>query len=432
MSIVGICFAICVVTFALYLWNPYKSLGVTALISIMLFYVTGCVDSTVITNSFGHTTAILTCCMFVVSAGFNKTQFVKKLAQFVNKAAKGSLTKVMVGYIAMAVIMCQLISSNLIPFCILYPLLKATVEDMDVSPSKVMFPLGLACIVPLGTLPVGGGATTYATMNAVLQANGSDAVMGIFNPMIGRLPLLIFIFIYCAFFAIKTTPDKPAAEIKDVDTSAANRAYGAVALPSFQEYSSIIIFFGVTLGLIFSNIIGLQNWQVAMIGAILMIITGVLNKNEATRALPIWVYLVFVGGQIMASALNMTGAGSVVGDFFASIAGNGRNNLLFYSICFLGPYIITQFILNQTAINMFYPIVIQACMSLGISPIGAVVCVQAAGLSAFVTPMATGTVPYMMGAGGYDIKQLLKISIIPTIMCAVVSIVWMSIIYPVF
>lgn len=89
----------------------------------------------------------------------------------------------------------------------------------------------------------------------------------------------------------------------------------------------------------------------------------------------------------MANALNLTGAGTLVGDFFASIAGAGRNNLLFYFVFFMGPFLLTQFILNQTAMNIFYPIAIQTALALGVSPIGAMICIQAGGLSAFFTPM---------------------------------------------
>lgn len=85
--------------------------------------------------------------MFIVAADFNKTQFVKNVASLLGRAAKGSLTKVMIGYILIAGLLCQFIGSNLIPFCIVAPLMIATVESMGYKSSKVIYSLGLMCIV---------------------------------------------------------------------------------------------------------------------------------------------------------------------------------------------------------------------------------------------------------------------------------------------
>lgn len=406
---ITICLLICLFTFALYLWNPYKSLGTTAVISILALYATKCVDKGIITSCFGSTTALLTCGMFVIAAGFSHTQFVKNIAKLVKHISHGSLTKVMIGYIALAILLCNVVPSNLVPFSILYPLLDATVREMDISPSKVMFPLGITCIVCCGALPIGSGAMTYETPNAIIASNGGIASVNPLDPALGRLPLLILMFVYCSFVVPKLAPSKPAVEI-----------------------SGIIIFFAATILLVLSSKIGIENWQIALGGAVLMVITNVLTPAEASKAIPIRAYLLLVGGLVMANGLNKTGAGALVGELVANLAGAGRSNIVFYLIFFCGPFILTQFILNQTAMNIFYPIAAQTCIALGVNPAGALICVMAGGFSAFFTPMATGTVPYMMAAGGYDIHQLMKQSVLPFLLCIVVTVLWMSLVFPVF
>jgi len=81
---------------------------------------------------------------------------------------------------------------------------------------------------------------------------------------------------------------------------------------------------------------------------------------------------------------------------------------------------------------ILYPIVIQVCLALGANPIGPVIVIQAASFAAFLTPMATGTVPYYMGLGGYDQKTILKMGVIPSALCFVVTIVWNTIVFPLF
>jgi len=50
--------------------------------------------------------------------------------------------------------------------------------------------------------------------------------------------------------------------------------------------------------------------------------------------------------------------------------------------------------------------------------------VQAACLTAFMTPMATPAVPAFMAAGGYDVKSVFKQSLIPAVLFSVVTILW--------
>lgn len=431
MNQLTICLIICLLTIISYLWGKF-TLATTAMISMMLFLITGCVDADTVLASFGNSTGIMMVAMFVVAAGFSRTQFVKNLAGSITKIAKGNLTKVMIGYMLITLLLCQFIQSNLIPFCIMYPLLNATVEEMGIKPSKVMFSLGLVCIITTGVLPLGGGATVYAELNGYLQANGSDAVMLITDPMKARLPLMIIITLYAIFIAPKFAPDEPVTDIKELDTSAASRTVNQKQLPPFQEKMGYIIFFAVSIAFLFSNQLGIPVWEIAIIGAILMVVTGVLSPKEATQAMPIWVYLLYVGSIVMASALSVTGAGEAVGNLLAGFTAGSHNTILIYLMFFLVPFITTQFIFNRSAMLIFYPIVIQTCLSLGVNPLGPVICVQAACLSSFLTPMATGTVPYFMGAGGYDIRCLLKMSVVPTLICCVVSVLWLSIAFPLY
>lgn len=431
MSKLTICLIICMLTCFSYLWGKF-TLATTAMISMMLFLLTGCVEANAVLSSFGNSTGIMMVAMFVVAAGFSRTQFVKNLAGNISKVSKGSLTKVLIGYMLVAVLLCQFIQSNLIPFCILYPLLMATVEDMGVKPSKVMYSLGLVCIITTGVLPLGGGATVYAEMNGYLEANGADVIMAITDPMKARLPLMVIMTLYAIFLAPKFAPDNPVTDVKSVDLSAAEKTLNQKPLPPFQEKMGYLIFFGVSLALLFSAKIGLPIWEIAIIGAILVVVTGVLPPKEATQAMPIWVYLLYVGSIVMANALSVTGAGEAVGNMLAGFAGGLNSNILIYLMFFIVPFIVTQFIFNRSAMLIFYPIVIQTCLSLGANPIGPVICVQAACLSAFVTPMATGTVSYFMGAGGYDLRSVIKMSLFPILICCTVSVVWSSIAFPLF
>ena len=427
---------ICLIIFALtivsYLWGRL-SLATTALCSALLFYMTGCIDAQAVSSSLGNVNGIVMLSMFVVSAGFNKTQLVKNIAGGIVKIAKGNITKVMAGYILCGALLCSLISSNLIPFCILYPLLAVTVEDMGISPSKVMFPLGLTVICCLNIIPIGGGAAAYAQSNALLAANGwTGTMMTVFDTFKGRWPVLVVCVLYAIFLAPRFAPDKPPVEIKSVDSSVADRALNKPEMDPFHEKCGYLIFFGVSAALILSSKLGLAPWEIGLFGALLMVITGVLSPKEAVAAMPISVWLLFVGSLCLANALSATGAGALIGNLIASVATKANSNLVAYTMFFLAPFILTQFMFNQTVSTIFTPIIIQTCLSLGASPIGPLICCSGAALTAFMSPMATGTVPYFMAAGGYDMRSVMKQSLIPAVLFAAVQIVWLSVMFPLF
>ena len=72
------------------------------------------------------------------------------------------------------------------------------------------------------------------------------------------------------------------------------------------------------------------------------------------------------------------------------------------------PFLLTQFMLNRSVSAVFIPICLLTCSALGANPTGLVLLVNAASLTAFLTPMATPAVPMCMADGGYDLKSLFK------------------------
>lgn len=432
MSQMTLCLIVCLITVISFVWGKL-TLCTTAMCALMVFFFTGILDAQGVLSCFSNPTGIMMIAMFIVAAGFNKTQFVKNIANMIGHAAKGSLTKVLIGYIVIAELLCQFIGSNLIPFSIVAPLMIATVESMGYKPSKVIYSLGMICIVNAGTFPLGGGATVYAELNGYLEANGAVQQMSIWAPMISRVALFVVMTVYVIFIAPRLAPDETVVAVKEMNIDeVAGRQLNQKALPPFQEKCGYIIFFLVTLALLFSEQLGQPTWAICTVGALAMVITGVLSPKEAVAAMPIWVYLLFVGSIGMANALSATGAGKAIGELLAGLAGGTRSSLLLYTLFFLVPYVATQFMFNRTTQMILFPIVIQVCLALGANPIGPVIVVQAASYAAFLTPMATGTVPYYMGLGGYDQKTILKMGAVPTLICFMVTVVWNSIVFPLF
>ena len=440
MSTLTICLLICVLTIAGFIWGKW-TMATVSLCSMILFIMTGCIEPNAALANFGNTNGIMLMSMFVVAAGFRRTQFVHTVSYSVNRLAQGSIRKIMAAYIIITIILAQFIQSPVVVFGIMSPMLAATCAEINISPSKVMYPLGIAAIATCSAFPLGSGATVFAELNAYLEANGyTEYMVGLTDPMKCRLPLVLVCAVYCIFFAMKLAPEKPVVGIEA--SSEGRKDQEKEKLPPFQERSGYLIFIAVTVALIFqqqlNNIlisvsaVGITTWQICFIGALLVVITGVLTPREATEAMPVWMYLLLVGSLTMGGALQATGAGNVIGDVLAGIVWKLGNPYLIGMVFFLVPFLLTQFMQNRTVMMVFIPIAILACKSMGANPVGVIILVQAACLTAFMTPMATPAVPQYMAAGGYDLKCVLKQSVIPCVLFCLISVFWTMTVIPMF
>ncbi|GAU75967.1 SLC13 family permease [Fusibacter sp. 3D3] len=433
MNTLVICLIICTLTIISYVWGKV-SMAMTSMVSFAAFVITGCLSPQDALANFGNSNGVMIMSMFVVAAGLQRTQFVKHVAHSVNAISKGSITKVMFGYVTISILLSQFIQSPLIVFGIMAPMMMATCKDMGINTSKVMFALGISAIVTCSALPLGSGATVAAELNGYLEANAyTGFVVQLTDPMLVRFPVVIVAAIYCIFFAYKVAPDIEAEE-KDIKEN--RQKVELPPLGPFQERAGYIIFILTTLALIFQKSIPrgivMPTWLICFIGALAMVLFGVLKGREATNAMNIPMYLLFVGSMTMGSALAQTGAGTVVGDYLANMANTIGNPYIIGAIFFIIPFLLTQVMQNRAVMLIFIPIAIQACKSMGANPIGIIILVQAATLTAFMTPMATAAVPMYMAAGNFTLKDVLKQSIIPALVFSVVSIVWTMTIIPLY
>lgn len=428
MNHLTICLIICLLTAVSYVIGKVP-MGVTALLSMLAFVITGCLDAGTAAAYFGNGNGIMLVSMLVVAAGFNRTQFVKKCSTSVNKIAKGSLPRMMFGYMIVTVILAQFIQSSLVVFGIMAPMLASSCEDLDISPSKVMFPLSMASIATISVMPLGSGATQFAELNGYLEANAyTEYVVGLTDPMKARLPMLIFVVSYCVLLAPKFAPDKPVVEIAAMQA----RKDEKEALPPFKEKCGYIIFILVTVALILQNQLGLETWVICLTGAVLMVFTGVLSEKEAIASINWPMAFLFVGSLAMGGALTQTGAGEAVGGILADMADKISNPYIIGLIFFIVPFLLTQIMMNRTVMLIFIPIAILACKSMNANPIGVIILVQAACLSSFMTPMATPAVPMCIATGGYDLKSLIRQSLLPAALLCVVSVAWIMTVFPMF
>ncbi len=429
MSTLTICliiFGLTIVSFAV----NYFSMATTALLSVVFMTITGCLDGQEALSGFSNSNTIILVSMFIVSAGLNRTQMVKKMSGLVQKISKGSFTKILFGYVLVTFMLTQFIRSAMAVFCIVYPLAVGICSAANIKPSKIMFSLGVVTIATNCILPIGAGATIFSEFNGYLQTyDYAQYQYGMLDPCMARLPIAILILAYMIFIAPKFAPDKNMLISSEItETQAKEQA----PLDPIREILGYSIFILVILGLLFQKYIGLENWQITMLGALLMVASGVLKPAEAVRSMNLNIALLYVGALGIGSALVSTGAGEVIGNAVAGVLGKGANGYLIGAVFFVVPFLLTQVMMNNAVWNIFVPICILTCKTLGCNPLGPVMLVISGSLTAFMTPLATPAVAMVMQGGGYDIKTLLKMSILPAILICIASVAWIMTYFPAY
>ena len=414
-------------------YKPLKlPMGVTAMIALLLTIYLGLLSPKEALANFANKNVILILSMFVVVAGFNRTQAVKKASKLVYKVSGGNFTKMFVGYALVGCLLSQFIPSPMSVYTIMFPLVMASCEEMGVSPSKAMFPLALVIIGTCGVLPLGAGAVTYATYNGYLEAFGvTDIKFELLDFFKGRFITLIVLVAYAILIGIRISPQEPPVPIT-MTTARKKDGKEIPPLDSVREVLGYGIFIVTTLGLIFEQQIGIVSWQITLTGAVLMVATGVLTAKEAVNSFPIRIVLMLIGALTVGSAMVGCGLGDKIGEIIAAVVGESRNGYVIGALFFVVPFLMTQLMNNQSCAAIFQPVIILSCQALGCDPRGPLILLAAASLTAFLTPMATGTIPMVMETGGYDQASLLKQGWLPSLILCVVSVISVMTIFPAF
>lgn len=404
-------------------------LGVTAGITAALLVLTGCTEAKTILSSIGSANTIIIGSMIVLASGLGRTSFPSKLTAGIRKITGGNYKLAYLGVILIAVTLTSLLTSPMAAYAIVFPIMDSVCDEFGVSRSKAQFPLVVTCLACCGILPLGYAISQSAVYSGYMETYGFAQTFEAMDFFKGRWPFILIVVAWAYFIAPKITPEKPVTPIAALETKKADtKKLGKVA-----DIAGVIIFAVVILGFIFSKKLpNFPTWYIAFTGVMLMIIFGTLTKAEAIKAIPVDICMLFVGANTMATALVATGTADFIGNIISGTVGNATNSFVLHAVFFIVPFFITQFMQNQSVMNVFAPIALITCSALNADPRGCLILVTAGSLTAYMTPSATAAIPMCMSAGGYDVKALFKMSWLFALILCVCYVVYVSIAFPAF
>lgn len=402
-------------------------MSVTSMIVLVLLVITGCIDSKTALASFGSTTVVTMVSMFIVAAGLSRTQMITHLSKLLYKVTNGSYTKVLATYVLVTCVLGQFIPSIVALFALVCPLVQSMCDEMHISPSKMMYPIAIASVSCAFIIePIGPYAAWYVTDNGYMESYGWTATQfnlwtetAVLFP-VGVITILLAIFVIPKF--LPDVPDRPTAMVEG------RQLKHQEPLSPVREFLG----YGVFMAVIIALMVGVPSWQATMIGAIIVVASGVLTEREAISNMNMDIILLYVGVVVLGSALSQTGAAEMMGNWFAGMLGNTRNGYIIGGAFYIVGFVMTTLLYNRAVTTVLVPLTIMTCTSMGCDPRGPIILCALASMSSLITPMATAVVPMAMSAGGYSQKTILKAGLIPAVVRGVAGVLIAMTLYPAF
>ena len=399
----------------------------SAMIAMMLLIITGCIDYETALGTFGSTTVITMASMYIVAAGLSRTQMINKMSNTLLKATSGSFTKVLATYVIATTILGQFVPSIIATFVMVTPMVNNTCEKMNISPSKMIFPVAIASVsCSFLFIPITPYAADYVMYNGYLESYGwYDTAFTIWTDTPALMITGIATMLVAIFIIPKLLPDQPDVEIGEIKRRAKKQQE---PLDPVREVLGYGIFIVVILGLMTGI---LPAWQITMIGAIVVVASGVLTQQEAIDNLNMDTIIMYVGVSVLGTALGGTGAGELLGNALASALGGTTNGYIIGAAFYIVGAIMTSLLYNRAVTQVLFPLAIMTCTTMGVDPIGPMILCSISSMSSLVTPMATGVVPLAMTAGGYNLKTIFKAGMVNLVVRGVVSVLVVMTMFPI-
>ena len=180
--------------------------------------------------------------------------------------------------------------------------------------------------------------------------------------------------------------------------------------------------------------VGLATFEVmdmllaGMLAAGAMILTRCCTANEARRSIE-WPVLVVVATALgLGKAIEKSGAAQLLAGGVLDVVGTHPWLVL------LGIYVITstvtEFVSNNAAVAIIFPIAHATAKSLGVDFTPFVIAIMMAGSASFATPIGYQTNLMVYGPGGYTLKDFLRIGIPMNIVACIATVGLTPIFFP--
>ena len=396
-------------------------LGVTSMIVCIGLVVTGVLDVQTAFAGFIDSNVILFVAMFIVGGALFETGMANKIGGIVTRFAKTE--RMLIIAIMVIVGVMSGVLSNTGTAAVLIPVVIGIAAKSGYKRSRLLMPLVFAAAMG-GNLSLIGAPGNMIAQSA-LQKEGLG--FGFFEYAIVGVPILVAGILFYATIGYKLLPDH---EVKDDGAFDTEMDFSSV--PKWKQWLSLIILIGTLLTMIFEEVIGIKLCISGAVGALLLILTGVISEKDALKSIDLKTIFLFGGTLSLASALQQTGAGEMIADKVVGMLGDNPSPYLLTLVVFLLCCVMTNFMSNTATTALMVPICLSIANGMGADPRAVLMACVIGGSCAYATPIGMPANTMVVGAGGYKFMDYVKAGFPLIIIATVVSMIILPIAFPFF
>ena len=393
-------------------------LGLTATIVAIGLNLTGVLDNSQTFAGYVNSNVILCVGMFVVGQALFETGMANKIGSLVTKFAKSERLLIVAVMIIVGTMSGFL--SNTGTAAVLIPVVCGIADESGYSRSRLLMPLVFAAALG-GNLSIIGAPGNLMGVNA-LQEMGMETSFFMYAPV--GVPMLLAGICYFAFIGYRLLPDGTTGG----EAVEAQKDYSGV--PKWKQFVSLAVLVVVILAMIFEKQIGVKIQVSACVGAIILVLTGVISEKEALKSIDLKVVLLFGGSLALAKALETTGAGSLIADVIVGALGTTPNPMVLLVVIFVVGCALTNFMSNTATTALMVPIATSLAESLGADPRSMIIATVIARSCAYATPIGMPANTMVVGLGGYKFRDYVKAGLPLIAVSFVICIVLLPILFP--
>lgn len=393
-------------------------LGLTATIVAIGLNLTGVLDNSATFAGYVNSNVILCVGMFVVGQALFETGMANKIGGLVTRFAKTE-RMLIVSVMVIVGIMSGFLS-NTGTAAVLIPVVCGIADESGYSRSRLLMPLVFAAALG-GNLSIIGAPGNLMGVNA-LQEMGMETSFFMYAPV--GIPMLVAGILYFAFIGYRFLPDGSHGG----EAVEAQKDYSDV--PQWKQIVSLVVLVVVILAMIFEKQIGVKIQISACVGAIILVLTGVISEKEALKSIDLKVVLLFGGSLALAKALETTGAGSLIADAIVGALGANPNPMILLLVVFVVGCALTNFMSNTATTALMVPIATSLAQSLGADPRSMIIATVIACSCAYATPIGMPANTMVVGLGGYKFNDYVKAGLPLIAVSFIICIVLLPILFP--
>lgn len=381
---------LCLLVFAIlmFVWEKVP-LAVTSMVVCVALVLTGVLDLKQAFAGFIDSNVILFVAMFIVGGALFETGMANKVGGVITHFAKTEKQLIFIIMVVVGVMSGFL--SNTGTAAVLIPVVIGVAAKSGFTRSRLLMPLVFAAALG-GNLSLIGAPGNLIAQSA-LQNIGSG--FGFFEYAKVGLPMLVCGILYFLTIGYKFLPNN--SNSSEVGSIGEQRDYSHV--PRWKQILSLVVLIATILGMIFEKQTGISLTVAGCIGALVLVITGVLTEKQAYKAIDSQTIFIFGGTLALAKALEMTGAGKLVADQVIGLLGNNSSPFMLLVVVFALSVVMTNFMSNTATVALLVPVSLSIAAGMGADPRAVLMATVIGSSCAYATPIGMPANMMVLSAG---------------------------------